>query len=357
MFIRNIWYVAAWASEVGEMLFSRRVCNLPLALFRAADGEVVALHDQCPHRFAPLHLGTIVDGGVQCAYHGLAFGRDGECIGNPHGRIPKAARVRSFPVVERYSLIWIWLGDPSLADEGLIPDFSCLVDDALRTTGGVFTVAAHYELITDNLMDLSHVEFLHKGGLGGDAIGRGKHSVEQSGTTLFSNRWCPDGPASPAWDALFGDYGKPVDHWLEMRWDPPAHMLLDVGVTPAGRPRSEGISTLGLDILTPETPTSTHYFWASSRNFAQRDPDVDALVESVIDTAFLNEDRPMLEAVQAQMGARQFDDMKPLLLPFDEGAVRARRVLKAINLGHQAIEVPAAKSAGARQGEVARQTA
>jgi vanillate O-demethylase monooxygenase subunit len=192
-------------------------------------------------------------------------------------------------------------------------------------------------------MDLSHVAFLHKNGIGSDAIATGKHQVQQHGTTIFSDRWCPDAPAPPVWDALFGDYGKNVDHWLDMRWDPPGNMLLDVGVTPAGHPRSHGISTLGLDILTPETATRTHYFWAMTRDFGQQDPQLDDLITGATDQAFLHEDLPMLEAVQTQMGARTFDEMKPLLLPFDEGAVRARRVVAAVLQAKRAIEKPLTK--------------
>ena len=343
MFIDQAWYVAAWGREVVDQPFARRLCDIPVVLYRKAGGSIAALHDQCPHRFAPLHLGTVEGDRIQCPYHGLVFSGEGQCVHSPHGHAPKAARVRSFPVIERHSLIWLWFGDPDQADVDLIPDFSCLVDDSLRTVGGVFTVDAHYELITDNLMDLSHVAFLHKNGIGSDAIATGKHRVQQHGTTIFSDRWCPDAPAPPVWDALFGNYGKNVDHWLDMRWDPPGNMLLDVGVTPAGCPRSDGISTLGLDILTPETATRTHYFWAMTRDFGQENPQLDDLITGATEQAFLHEDLPMLEAVQTQMGARTFDEMKPLLLPFDEGAVRARRVVAAVLQAKRAIEKPLTK--------------
>lgn len=343
MFVADAWYVAAWSSEVETGPFARRICDIPIVLYRKDDGAIAALHDQCPHRFAPLHLGVVDGDRIQCPYHGLVFSAEGRCIHSPHGHAPKSARVRSFAVIERHSLVWLWLGDPADADGNLIPDFSCLVDKTLRTVGGVFNVGAHYELITDNLMDLSHVAFLHRDGIGSDAIASGKHRVEQHGTTIFSDRWCPDAPAPPVWDALFGNYGRNVDHWLDMRWDPPATMLLDVGVTPAGRPRSEGISTLGLDILTPETATTTHYFWAMTRDFGQQDAGLDAMIASATEHAFQHEDQPMLEAVQKQMGSRGFDEMKPLLLPFDEGAVRARRVVASLHQAKRRIEKPVTK--------------
>ena len=343
MFPSNMWYVIAWGSEVSDKPFHRIFCNESVLLFRSTAGEVAALTNICPHRFAPLHLGQIIDGDrIQCPYHGLEFDVSGRCRHNPHGPTPPTVFLKSFPVVERHSLVWLWLGEPHAADASLIPDFSCLTDPSLRTVGGVLKIEANFELVTDNLMDLSHVEFLHRGGLGSDAIKRGKHQVLQSGTTLFSNRWCPNDMAPPVWDALFGNYGKPVDHWLDMRWDPPAHMLLDVGVTPAGRPRSEGITTWGLDILTPETELSTHYFWGSTRNFEQDSTATDQMMIHAVDTAFGGQDKPMLEAVQRNMGARSFDDMRPLLLPFDSGAVRARRLLTDLRNGKRLLERPVA---------------
>jgi vanillate O-demethylase monooxygenase subunit len=331
VFANSIWYVAAWSREVTDRPFTRIICEEQILLFRDAAGQVAALSNLCPHRFAPLHLGEIIaPDRIQCPYHGLQFDATGSCVHNPHGHIPNKARLRRYPLVERHDLIWLWRGPVEEADPDLIPDFGCHADRRLHTVDGVFRVEANYELITDNLMDLSHVEFLHKEGLGSDAIKHGKHTVEQRGTTLFSNRWCPDGLAPPVWDALFGNYGKPVDHWLEMRWDPPAHLLLDVGITPAGQPRKTGISALGLNILTPETAKSTHYFWSSSRDFSQGDAAIDEMLRQAIDTAFVQQDEPMLEAVQRNMGARRFDEMKPLLLSIDAGAVRARRLLAGI---------------------------
>jgi vanillate O-demethylase monooxygenase subunit len=188
-------------------------------------------------------------------------------------------------------------------------------------------------LVTDNLMDLSHVGFLHAGGLGSAAIQSGQHEVFQSGTTIDSNRWCPDAPASPVWDALFGHYGKNVDHWLDMRWDAPASMLLDVGVALAGNQRRNGITQWGAHILTPENETTTLYFWASVRDFALDSAEVDAQIRSAVEFAFGCEDKPMIEDVQRNMGGKSFEEMRPLLLPFDKGAVLARRLLADLIAG------------------------
>ena len=132
---------------------------------------------------------------------------------------------------------------------------------------------------------------------------------------------------------MFGNYNKNVDHWLDMRWDAPASMLLDVGVAPAGSQRRRGITQWGAHILTPESENSTLYFWASVRDFGLDDDEMDMQIRGAIEAAFGDEDKPMIEDVQRNMGGKSFEDMGPLLLPFDKGGVLARRVLTDLIAG------------------------
>jgi vanillate O-demethylase monooxygenase subunit len=121
VFIRNAWYVATWADEIGETPLARRICNEPVVLYRDQQNRVAALHDMCCHRGAPLHMGTIVEEGLQCGYHGLIFDRSGACVRVPsQTRILERTRVRSFPVVEQDAFVWIWMGDPATADVSTI---------------------------------------------------------------------------------------------------------------------------------------------------------------------------------------------------------------------------------------------
>jgi phenylpropionate dioxygenase-like ring-hydroxylating dioxygenase large terminal subunit len=312
-------------------------------LLRKADGEVVALSNLCPHRFASLSSGRWIDGErLQCPYHGLEFDASGQCVHNPHGAVPRAARLRRYPVVERHTAIWLWVGAEENADPDLIPDFSLLSSPTLAPVRGRLEMDVNYELITDNLMDLSHVAFVHSGGIGSDAIADGQHTVEQKGTTVFSNRWCPDGAPAPAWATLM-NYEDNVDHWMNMRWDAPSTMWLDIGVTPAGRHRDEGITIYNVHFLTPKTENSSHYLWAAARNYSLEDKEIDAFIRTSITHAFMTEDHPMIEDVQRNMQGRRFSDMKPLLLPFDEGAVRARRVLDDIRSGRKRQQRPVAE--------------
>src|SRR4051812_153243 len=121
MFIRNAWYVAAWADEVGETPLARRICNEPVVLFRDQQDRVAALLDMCCHRGAPLHMGKVVEEGLQCGYHGLIFDRSGTCVRVPgQEHILERTQVRSFPAVEQDAFVWIWMGDPAEADPAAI---------------------------------------------------------------------------------------------------------------------------------------------------------------------------------------------------------------------------------------------
>lgn len=192
MYLRDCWYAAAWPEEVTSAPIRRTFLDQPIVIYRLENGDPVALLDRCPHRLVPLSLGTLIGGNeLQCAYHGLRFDRHGVCTANPDGNhaIPPGARVRSFPLRSHCGLLWIWLGDPKLADAADIPNFETFGDIAnYRFATGYAHVAANYQLITDNLLDLSHVEFLHPQlKPGGDFTSR--HEVRQDGERVWSMFW------------------------------------------------------------------------------------------------------------------------------------------------------------------------
>ena len=344
-FLEDAWYAAAWSDEVGTGLFERTIIDRSFVFYRDPAGVAQAFDNACPHRSAPLSMGKLHGDVIECPYHGLRFNRDGQCVLNPHGnqKIPSRARVRKYPLVERHAMLWLWPGNPEAADPDKIPDFSCHTDDRFPTVKGVIEMHGYYELITDNLMDLTHVEFVHEGILGSDAIKRGEHQVLQTGTTIWSNRWCPDGLAPPAWDAMFDHYGKPVDHWLYMRWDAPAHMLLDVGITPTGESRDAGIWMYGTDILTPRDSGSTYYFWGCSRSYDIDNPAAGEAWERAIDGAFVQQDKPMIEAQQRlirQRGGEDIDDVDSIALQTDSGPVRCRLALRKLLAAEGAARIP-----------------
>src|SRR5436190_22179122 len=123
MWVRNAWYVAGWSHEFAPgAIHARTLIDQPIALYRTADGGLVALEDRCCHRFAPLSLGRLEQDDLRCMYHGLKFAPDGRCIEIPgQPMIPPAARVRTYPAAESGAWIWIWMGDAAAADPKLIP--------------------------------------------------------------------------------------------------------------------------------------------------------------------------------------------------------------------------------------------
>ena len=348
-FLKSAWYVAAFGNEIANALFERRICGESIVMYRREDGGISALSNRCPHRFAPLTKGRLLPGGViKCGYHGLEFDGTGTCVHNPHspGSIPAAARVRSFPAAERHGMVWLWLGRPEEADHAFIPDFSFAADPNYNTQRGVLRNRGNYELYIDNLMDLSHVPHVHPGTLGNDDMHGGKRQVLQNETTIASNKLNENVRASPFWDAQFGGTGQPVDHWQDISWRSPAHMLLDVGVTKPGRPRSEGVGILTLHVITPETATSTHYFWSASRRYAMDNTSLDKALHDVVASAFTGEDEPMIASVQEAMGQKTFDELQPVLLAPDAAAIRVRRTLKKLIEAEREALAPAAEPAG-----------
>ena len=331
-FLKNSWYVAAWADEVRDQMFPRKFLGEPVVLYRRRDGMAVALADRCAHRFAPLHMGRLVDDQIECGYHGLRYDCSGKCTFNPHGNgmIPPKAVVRSYPLVERYALLWIWMGDAAKADPEAIPEFEFLSDPAFHNVTGYTMAEGNYELMTDNIMDLGHIEFLHPGILGSDAVRRAKSEVVQHGNTVHSNRLTSNEILPPFLQAAYEAGARPVQRWLNVRWDPAATMKLTVGVQPEGEPKESARETQGCHLMTPATETTTHYFWALGRNFGGEDAEMDARRLESLRKAFDTQDKPMIEAVQRNMGTTDLEALGPVMLATDAGPVRARRVLKQL---------------------------
>ncbi len=336
--LRNTWYVAGWSRDIGQDFISRTVLGMPILFYRKAGGEPVALLDRCPHRFAPLSMGNRIGDDVECLYHGLKFDCSGSCIENPHGdkRIPAAAKVQRFPVVDRHGLVWIWGGDAASADPETIPNFGHLISPKLKTIGGEMVQDAHYELIIDNLMDLSHVNYLHTPYQKIDGFLTAKHEIEQDGASVASRRTLSNTRAPQSFRPFLDDPDGPVDYWLDITWRAPSCCQLETGVVPVGRPREEGVVRIGTHIVTPTSETQATYFYASSRNYRLDDPLADEETTRWQQIGFHEQDKPMIEAVQTRMGSSDLLAHKPILLTTDAAAIRVRRMLKTMIMEEQA---------------------
>lgn len=337
VFLNNVWYMAGWSGELGTSGLVREIADRPVYLYRLENGEPAAVVNRCPHRFAPLSMGTREGDVLVCPYHGLAFGPDGQCLRNPFAeRIPGGAQLTVFAVVEQDGIVWLWGGAPDAADAALIPPFPFVPDaPGWRTLTGYTMMQANYEYGTDNLLDLSHIEFVHKGSFAGQGvIFAGQHSVREEGDTLHSDWWMPDIPPPGIAQGIFSADMR-TDHWLDMRWNAPASMRLNVGVCPHGAPREAGFEVPQAHILTPANEHQTHYFWSTSRPLEGENAEEDAFLLALFRQAFDEEDKPLIEAAYANVAGQDFWQQKPLSLGVDQGGTRARRRLEKMIAAEQ----------------------
>jgi phenylpropionate dioxygenase-like ring-hydroxylating dioxygenase large terminal subunit len=275
MFLRNAWYVGAWGTEIGRQnLLRRTLMNEPVVFFREEDGTPVALEDKCAHRHAPLSEGKLVGDNIQCPYHGLEYDASGDCVRVPgQSTIPPGCRVRSYPTVERHQWIWVWMGDPALANPDDIEDFHWMDDPDWRAKGERMHLKADYKLLIENLLELSHLSYVHANTLGTGAIAEVQMKHERGDSHVTLTRWILDSPASNMFQKL-GRFApdENVDRWQHVTWTPPAFVKLDVGAARANTgavdgDRSQGFEYRNLNAITPETDKTSHYFWAQARNF------------------------------------------------------------------------------------------
>ena len=331
---RNTWYAAGWPSDFTAAPTQRTILEEPLVFFRTSVGKLVALHNICTHRFAPLHMGKVIGDTLECPYHGLRYNTSGVCVFNPDldGQVSPRSRVNSYPVVEKGGVCWIWMGDPAEADEAKIVDFPFLHSpDTYRPLKGYLHVRANYHLLIDNLVDVAHGLILHAGTLSTPGLAKGHHEVGRDGDGIWVKRSADECVPSPVFDMLWrrvrGDYTGLLDHWTEARWDAPTLISQVTGSQVHGEPHETGLQTRNCHLVTPATEHSSHYFWAICRNFLLDDDRLDDEMRVGIDYAFIEQDEKMLEAVHRNLNGRDFWDMKPALLKGDSGTVLIRRAI------------------------------
>lgn len=331
-YLKQAWYVAALSTEIGaETLLPRRILGRSILLYRRARGEPVALHDRCPHRFVRLSMGKREGDDIVCPYHALRFDPAGQCVHNPHGEglIPKAAKVRSYPVVERDGFVWLWAGDEALADPALIPDYGLLSAGHENSKGYAYMhMQAHYEIVVDNIMDLSHVDHVHGPLLNtaGHLSAQQPQVVENGRTVTVRWDWVQDPPMG-FFSPFLRRPGGGARHHVTVAWTAPSTMLLTVGAAQDDDSDTDGLLSWDHHLMTPETETTTHYFFGSRRNWGVEDAELNRMKMEGTVAAFTLEDKPIIETVQEEMGTTDLWSLKPVLLTSDPAAVRARRLL------------------------------
>jgi vanillate O-demethylase monooxygenase subunit len=354
-FHRNAWYVAAEAKDIDRTLKRRIILNEPILLYRTEGGGLVAMHDRCPHRFAPLSRGTLLGDVVQCKYHGLRFDRSGHCVLNPHGNlIAKNNRVRSYPIEERHGYVWIWMGDATLAQADQIPDLSHMFAAGVRTVFGYAKTDYRYDILVDNLLDLSHTDYLHVGTfMGGESDQRSETRAHEEGDEVVTVLTQRNAPAPPGYANVegvwrFGRQGTHgpdtrVDLAFTIRWRPGQVISFEKSVAPLGGDLVSPPKVKFTHIATPEMDTTTHYFMSFTRDFAIDSAEVDEKIAAFQLGTVQNEDSPMLKAVADEMAGKDLLEMRPVIIPNDAGALRVRRVMQRLLL----LEETSSNTAGA----------
>jgi vanillate O-demethylase monooxygenase subunit len=336
MWIRNAWYVAAWTHEIAPgRIQARTIIDQPLVLFRTTDGGIVALEDRCPHRFAPLSMGRLEGDALRCMYHGLKFAPDGRCIEIPgQERIPHSACVRRFPLEVVGSWVWVWMGDPAQADRATIPPTIALDDPAWRLQAGQLDYDAHYLLIDDNLLDLSHLSFTHEKTLGMDmpqwADLRPRMSPIERG--LRFERWHTGHRPRGFMKRL----GETVDVWTTYDFVFPGIFLQRTAFFPAGTAVASGrrapertplFHRLDEQAVTPVTGRRSRYFYSVGTRAADIDADKLERLYAVTTTAF-HEDKRIIEAQQKLIDLEPGRAMLPTSL--DAGPTQFRKMVEAM---------------------------
>jgi len=308
MIVKNSWYMAAWADEVSTSPLARRICNNPVVLYRTLEGKANALIDSCSHRGAPLSLGTVVENGIRCNYHGLVFGCNGTCVEIPNQEnIPQKARVDSFPLVEKDQMLWIWIGSPEKADESLVPDYPFHNDRKhWPHYHDMLPVKSHYIMLVDNLLDATHLSYLHSASVGGSSpdvhmVAQNDLSKTENGIRL--NRYMQNSPPPETYNNCV-ELPERIDRWQEFEFVAPSSVIQYSGGVPAGKDRKTAraprFDMRIFHTITPETDTTCFYFWSVANGHDTDNPAATETITKEIRVA-LGEDKVMVEAQQLRV--------------------------------------------------------
>jgi vanillate O-demethylase monooxygenase subunit len=329
-FVKNVWYPVVWSDKIGRELTRHVIIEEPVVLFRRENGTVAALHDACPHRLAPLSLGKLIGDTVECGYHGMTFDCAGSCVRIPgQDIIPPNALVKSYPVEEKYGLVWIWMGDPALADTSKmfhLPQYGQEGWHAVQ--GGTLRIECNYLSLCDNLLDPAHVTFVHKTTLGTPAGATIPVNNDYGDNAITVWRWLPKAPPIPLF-ANFGQMTGEVERWHYYHYTTPCFFDIDMGSAVAGaitdpEKRHEGVQMHSCHVLTPVDERTVLQHWFHVRNFRTNEPEIDGDLNAALDMAF-NEDKVILERIQLE--EERSSTQKRIILGIDAAPRRMRKMV------------------------------
>jgi vanillate O-demethylase monooxygenase subunit len=327
-FARNQWYAGLWSEELDKNPVGRQILGEKVVFYRTESGKAVVLENACPHRFAPLEYGIVLGEHIKCRYHGLEFNSGGCCSKDPSGKKPpKAMKVKSYPVEEKHGMLFVWIGDEQPTKPA--PDW---LDHGWGYGGalhGYLKAGANYKLMVDNILDNAHSthlhEFLETSGLIADPVAK----VVDHGDLIVSDIHLTDTPPNQLFAPLIGRPGN-VDQFHRATWLTPSAVRLQVGVVEPGGNYEDQIGVFTTHMITPETETSSHYFWGFTRNALLDNHAYTEKLKQGLQHIFTTEDVWMLEGQQRMLEGDDFWERKPVLLPQDKATALVRRRIEKL---------------------------
>lgn len=339
-YVLNTWYPLTWSRNVGRALTTHTILEQQVVLYRTESGRVVAMEDACPHRLLPLSMGKLKGDAIECGYHGMTYDCSGKCVRVPGQElIPSSAFVKTYPTHENMGLVWIWTGDPALADPRKVFDLPQYHDPAWSAIeGDALEIQTNYLNLADNLCDPAHVSFVHLSTLGNAASeGVPVHSEQQDGKVV-TWRWIIDAPPIPLF-AKYGNFKGNVDRWHYYYYQAPSIAVIDFGSADTGTGAPEGrrdkcIQIFACHFITPVDQNRCIDHWLHVKNF-QADAQLNAELSADFRVAF-SEDKAILEAIQRN--ELRFPSRRTVKIAIDAGSQRMRRLLERM----REAEAPAA---------------
>jgi phenylpropionate dioxygenase-like ring-hydroxylating dioxygenase large terminal subunit len=341
--VTNGWYIGAWSDEVGRTLLQRWIVGRPVCFYRLQDGTVTALEDRCPHRRFPLSLGRLDGDVIECNYHGYRIDDGGVCVGVAEQPDKPKASVHRFPLVERDGVVWIWPGDPALADESLLPDTSWLTDPGWTHVHGLVPLKARQVLLVENLLDLTHETFLHPSSIGNAAVAATPIDVSSEGDRVSFTRHMVGIEAPPFYEKSMG-LTSPIDRWQDGDFYAPGIFQLNMRLAPTGTEEPEGFHMKVLYGMTPATETETHDFFALGRDYRIDDEELSRF-QLDQQLAVMKEDVDALE-IQEVMVATETGRPPESSIRSDVAGLRGRRLLDKMAAREAAADTASARRPG-----------
>ena len=297
--IKHCWYVAAKSAEISRTPIAREILGTSVVMFRKEDGSAVALQNRCAHRSFPLVNGKLEGDTLTCGYHGLKYDCSGQCIAIPmQEREPSGIAVKAYACREYVGFIWIWGDEKETAREEMFPDMPWLVDPSWKAEIGFLEINSNYVHLHENLLDLSHLSFLHESSFGTPEYAKAPVELSIEGTDIQVWRQV---------ECVLPDlYAKPLG-WQNQRalrrsgsqfLTPGLHLntgiLSNLEIPEQDQQPQPTVKVLQL--ITPATQHTTHYWYAQCRNFEIHDDEMGAFMIKANGIAFA-EDQFALEEI------------------------------------------------------------